>query len=130
MPELPTQIKDDSESIIGCVYSREDPGTVLQDVEVWSKFLRVQKYEMISLELAASNIPTDTMVFIETSIFTQEPTTASDWFVEDSYTWDPLCSNFKYINHETDARFYRVRIVCGNDGDLTDLAWVLGAKHT
>lgn len=127
--QLATTIKDDTESLVGCVFSRSQPGSVAQDAEVWSNFLRVQRYEMLSLELSATNIPTNTQIYIETSTFPQEPATQADWFIWDSYIWDPTCNNFSYSNFESDARFYRVRIVCGNDGDLTDLAWVMGAKH-
>ena len=127
MPELNTVIKNDAESVVGCVFSKSEPGIVTASSEVWSAYLRVQRYEMISTELSASNVPADTTVFIETSTFPQEPT--ADWFIEDQYTWDTLASAFKYENFNSDARYYRVRILCGAGGDLTDLAWVLGAKH-
>jgi len=127
---LSTEIKDDVESIVGCVFPDKagNPGNLTASSEAWSDFLRVQRYESISCELRASSIPTDTSVFIETSTFPQEPT-ASDWFVEDSYTWDPACLNFKYVNKNSEARYYRVRLVVGGGGDLTDLYWVVGGKH-
>ena len=126
--ELSTEIDFDTHSKVATVFPLDNRGTVSAGSEVWSEAIRVQRYINLSCELNASSIPADTMIIIQTSRHLGPPSD-TDWFDQDSYTWDTSCSGFKYVDALGEARWFRVKVIVGGGGDLEGLAWTLGGKN-
>ncbi len=129
MPQLDITTRlDNDRCIVATIFPTSEKESLAAGTSNWTEAIQVATFDLLDCELIASSIPADTIITIQTSRFQFEPSQA-DWFDEDSYTWDVACNSFKYQNFPSDARWYRVKIDVGASGDLTDLAFCIGAKN-
>jgi hypothetical protein len=127
--EVKTIIRSDTFSKIATVFSLSERGELAGGETYWSEPIKVQRFINLSCELIADFIPIDTTISIQTSRYLESPTTDDDWFTQDSYTWDPACNAFKYVDPASAARWFRVKIDVGSNGNLKQLAWCFGGKN-